>query len=94
MAEVRQQLSSDSLLYLEAAANAEISRLRAMRFELARMGVRGEALDALDRRIESAELAVHQLNNVYLDQFDEGRAENDRHGRTGLVKGVAPTGRR
>jgi hypothetical protein len=82
----RQQLSCDSKEILEHAAHAELSRLRSLRSELGNLQAGATAFVHLDARLDALELALRQLGYAYIDQFEEGRAENDRAGRLGLTR--------
>lgn len=82
----RQQLSCASKEILEQAVLTELNRLRSLRSELIALQVNAEAVARLDARIDDTQLAFRQLGYVYIDQFEEGRAENDRAGRLGLTR--------
>lgn len=88
---LRQQLSSTSLHALEKAARNQLAHLHQLRIEVGALtsGTAGlhPALDKVDALIAETELAVTQLGRVYADQFEQGRAQNDAAGHTGLVNG-------
>lgn len=88
---LRQQLSCDSREILEHAGLAEIERLRRLRGDVVRLQAGTPVLDRIDAEIARVELAIAQLAYVYIDQFEMGRAENDRSSRFGLVRGEAVT---
>lgn len=84
---IRQQLSCESKEVLERAAQADLARLHKLRAEVVGLQAGAVALDRLDAEINRVELAIMQLSYVYIDQFEEGRVENDQAGRFGLVRG-------
>jgi len=80
----RQQLSCDSKEILERAAHTELNRLKRLHNDVCWLGADSKVLAQLDAETAKVELAIRQLIYVYIDQFEEGRAENDRYGRHGL----------
>ncbi len=84
---LRQQLSYQSQQLLEAAAQTELKRLRALQDELTGLQADEKLLHRVRSNIDRVLLAINQLNFVYIDQFEAGRTENDQAGRLGLVSG-------
>lgn len=89
---LRAQISCASKELLEAAAHRELVFLKRTRDELIALRSGREVLDKMNERIAQTELALKQLLYVYVDQFPQGRAENDTYGRTGLQGGELPAG--
>lgn len=87
MVELRQQLSSESMLLLKAGAEAQVERLQGFLRELCAVTTDAGARAKVQARIEEWETAIRQLQYVYVDQFPEGRKENDGAGRRGLRRG-------
>ena len=86
--ELRQQLSSDSLFLIEGCVNARIEELRKTHWEIVALaGPSGNPVyTAIAAEQGKLEGALKQLQAVFLDQFQGGRAENDEKGRRGLVR--------
>ncbi len=84
--ELRQQLSSDSLFLLEAAAKKEVERLKQLHWSVVVYNTDRKTIDGISRDIMKYEDAIRELHAVFLDQFEEGRKRNDASGKTGIKK--------
>lgn len=89
---LRAQISCASKELLDAAMHRELAFLKRTRDELHNLRPGREVLEKVDGRIAETELALKQLLYVYIDQYAQGRAENDTYGRTGLQGGELPAG--
>lgn len=87
--DLRQQLGCDSMLLLKAGAEAQVERLEAFLRELCAVTSDAAARAKVQARIEEWRTAIKQVQYVYIDQFPEGRLENDGAGRLGLPRGDA-----
>lgn len=82
---LRQQLSSESLEVLERAADAELERLNRLHWEVVAVTSDAAAFARIERQAAAVRSAKAQLRYVFLDQFPQGRVENDAAGRSGMV---------
>jgi hypothetical protein len=84
--ELRQQLSADAMSLLEGAAKAEIERLKKLHWSIVPYTIDKKVIEGINADIEKYETAIKELHAVFLDQFEPGREENNKKGKTGLKR--------
>lgn len=82
----RQQLSADNLAMIQRCIAGERDRLTKLHWAMVPFKPSEESILALQAEVRALDEAESQLNAVFLDQFAEGRRENDAKGRVGLKR--------
>lgn len=83
---LRQQLSADSLAMIQRCIAGERDRLTKLHWGMVPFKLSEESILAMQAEVRALDEAESQLNAVFLDQFEEGRQENDGKGRKGLKR--------
>lgn len=83
--ELRQQMSAESLIAIQRLIDAEVERLDRFRLEVAGYSRDKSTFDNIEKHRTELTQARQQLGALFIDQFPQGRLENDQKGKTGIV---------